>query len=59
MSSETRELTVRQFFSRGGLLAQCHPSYEFHSGQLEMAETVESALADSHGIVYTPQPIVD
>jgi len=46
MASETRELTVRQFFARGGLLAQYHPSYEFRSGQLEMAEAVEAALAD-------------
>jgi ATP-dependent DNA helicase DinG len=46
MSSETRELTVRQFFARGGLLAQCHSSYGFRSGQLAMAEAVESALAD-------------
>ncbi|MGC9972351.1 MAG: ATP-dependent DNA helicase [Bryobacteraceae bacterium] len=51
MSSETRELTVRQFFARGGLLAQCHPSYEFRSGQLEMAEAVESALADRRHLI--------
>jgi hypothetical protein len=51
MSSETRELTVRQFFARGGVLAQCHPSYEFRSGQLEMAEAVESALADRRHLI--------
>jgi ATP-dependent DNA helicase DinG len=51
MSSETRELTVRQFFARGGVLAKCHPSYEFRSGQLEMAEAVEAALADKRHLI--------
>ena len=48
---ETRELTVRQFFGRGGALAQCQPGYEFRSGQLEMAEAVESALADKRHLI--------
>ena len=37
---------ARQFFVRNGLLAQAHPSYEYRPGQLEMAEAVESALAE-------------
>ena len=48
---ETRELTVRQFFGRGGVLAKCQPGYEFRSGQLEMAEAVESALADKRHLI--------
>ncbi len=44
--ARTGELTVRQFFSRAGTLSRCHPNYEFRSGQLEMAEAVESALAE-------------
>ncbi len=51
MSSHTSELTVRRFFSRSGLLARCHPNYEFRPGQLEMAEAVESALADRRHLI--------
>ncbi len=42
---------MRRFFSRGGLLARCHPNYEFRAGQLEMAEAVESALADRRHLI--------
>ncbi len=44
--ARTGELTVRQFFSRAGTLSRCHPNYEFRSGQLDMAEAVEAALAE-------------
>jgi ATP-dependent DNA helicase DinG len=40
------ELTVRQFFARAGALSRWHPNYEFRPGQLDMAEAVESALAE-------------
>ena len=46
MSAATKALTARQFFSRTGLLSKWHPRYEFRNGQLEMAEAVESALAE-------------
>jgi ATP-dependent DNA helicase DinG len=46
MSSAAKALTARQFFSRSGVLSRWHPRYEFRAGQLEMAEAVESALAD-------------
>ncbi len=46
MSSAAKALTARQFFSRKGLLSQWHPRFEFRQGQLEMAEAVESALAE-------------
>src|SRR5712692_5182352 len=46
MSSAAKTLSTRQFFSRQGLLSKTHPRYEFRSGQLDMAEAVESALTD-------------
>jgi len=49
--ARTGELTVRQFFSRGGALSRCHPNYEFRPGQLEMAQAVESALADKRHLL--------
>src|ERR1051325_9800147 len=44
-------LSARQFFSRRGLLSQWHPAYEFREGQLQMAEAVESALADKRHLI--------
>jgi ATP-dependent DNA helicase DinG len=46
VSSAAKTLTARQFFSRQGVLSKWHPRYEFRPGQLEMAEAVESALAE-------------
>src|SRR3954453_21516177 len=45
-SSAINAPTARQFFSRQGALSKWHPKYEFRPGQLEMAEAVESALAE-------------
>src|SRR6266478_197683 len=45
MSTATKAPTARQFFSRHGLLSKWHPRFEFRAGQLEMAEAIESALA--------------
>ena len=42
---------ARQFFGRGGALSRWHPNYEFRSGQLEMAEAVEAALADKRHLI--------
>jgi ATP-dependent DNA helicase DinG len=42
---------ARQFFGRGGTLSKWHPKYEFRSGQVEMAEAVESALADKRHLI--------
>ena len=42
---------VRQVFARRGLLAQTHPNYEYRPGQLEMAEAVESALAERRSLI--------
>ncbi|MEO8368896.1 MAG: helicase C-terminal domain-containing protein [Candidatus Solibacter sp.] len=43
--------TARQFFGRGGTLSKWHPNYEFRSGQVEMAEAVEAALADKRHLI--------
>ncbi len=51
MSSPTKALTVRQFFSKKGLLSQWHPNYEYRGGQLQMAEAVESALAEKKHLI--------
>ena len=51
MSAATKTLTVRQFFGRKGLLSEWHPKYEFRAGQLEMAEAVESALAEKKHLI--------
>jgi ATP-dependent DNA helicase DinG len=51
MPSQVRNAAARQFFSRHGTLSKWHPSYEFREGQLEMAEAVESALADKRHLI--------
>ncbi|MGH9805479.1 MAG: ATP-dependent DNA helicase [Candidatus Acidiferrales bacterium] len=38
------EISLREFFGPGGLLARSHSQYEFRAGQLEMAEAVEEAF---------------
>jgi ATP-dependent DNA helicase DinG len=43
--------TSRQFFSRHGALSKWHPQYEHRPGQAEMAQAVESALADKRHLV--------
>src|SRR5258706_3264145 len=49
--TETRTAGARQFFSRHGTLSKWHPNYEFRTGQLEMAEAVESALKDRKHLI--------
>src|SRR5580698_4259562 len=55
MPTETRTAarpaSARQFFSRGGTLSKWHPNYEFRAGQAEMAEAVESAIADKRHLI--------
>jgi ATP-dependent DNA helicase DinG len=47
----SKALTLRQVFSSGGLLSRWHPAYEFRSGQLEMAEAVEEAIANKRHLI--------
>ena len=51
MAAPAKTLTVRQFFGRKGLLSEWHPNYEFRSGQLEMSEAVQSALAEKKHLI--------
>ena len=51
MPTQARPATARQFFSRGGTLSKWHPNYEFRPGQLDMAEAVESAIADAKHLI--------
>src|ERR1700744_2954811 len=51
MPTQARSPSARKFFSRHGTLAQWHPNYEFRPGQVEMAEAVESALADKRHLI--------
>ncbi|MDP8982909.1 MAG: DEAD/DEAH box helicase [Acidobacteriota bacterium] len=46
MPATAKAPTARQFFSRKGPLSEWHPQFEFRHGQSEMAEAIESALAD-------------
>ena len=51
MPTQARSAGARQFFSRHGTLSKWHPNYEFRSGQVEMAEAVEAALADKRHLI--------
>jgi ATP-dependent DNA helicase DinG len=51
MSPSAKALTARSFFGKKGVLSRWHPRYEFRPGQLEMAEAVESALADKRHLI--------
>src|ERR1035441_4253664 len=51
MPTQPRTAGARQFFSRQGTLSKWHPNYEFRSGQVEMAEAVEAALADKRHLI--------
>jgi ATP-dependent DNA helicase DinG len=46
-----RKSAARQFFAAGGTLSKWHPSYEFREGQVDMAEAVESAIADKRHLI--------
>jgi len=46
-----KTLTVRQFFSKRGLLSEWHPGFEYRHGQLEMAEAVEAALNEKKHLI--------
>ena len=40
-----------QFFAPGGVLSRTHPAYEFRRGQLQMAQSVEQALAEKRHLI--------
>jgi ATP-dependent DNA helicase DinG len=45
------KLPLDKVFAPGGWLARHHPKYEFRPGQLEMAESVESAIENRHHLI--------
>jgi ATP-dependent DNA helicase DinG len=45
------KVSLERIFGSGGWLARHHPQYEFRPAQLEMAESVESALADGRHLI--------
>jgi ATP-dependent DNA helicase DinG len=51
MSAPVRSPSARSFFTKKGILSRWHGKYEFRSGQLEMAEAVEAALADKRHLI--------
>ena len=51
MPTQAQPARARQFFSKHGTLSKWHPNYEFRAGQVEMAEAVESALADKRHLI--------
>jgi ATP-dependent DNA helicase DinG len=51
MPIQARTSGARQFFGKHGTLSKWHPKYEFRAGQVEMAEAVESALADKRHLI--------
>src|SRR5213082_2335646 len=51
MPTEAQTRGARRFFSRKGTLSKWHPNYEFRPGQVEMAEAVESAIADERHMI--------
>jgi ATP-dependent DNA helicase DinG len=50
-SSISKTPSARAFFGPKGPLSRWHPNYEFRKGQLEMAEAVESALAEKRHLI--------
>lgn len=47
----TRDVSVHNFFAPGGVLSRSHPAYEFRRGQLQMAQSVEQALAEKRHLI--------
>jgi ATP-dependent DNA helicase DinG len=49
--SASKDVSLYQFFSPGGVLSRTHPAYEFRRGQLQMAQAVEQALAEKRHLI--------
>jgi ATP-dependent DNA helicase DinG len=43
--------SLYQFFSPGGVLSKTHPAYEFRRGQLQMAQSVETAIEEKRHLI--------
>jgi ATP-dependent DNA helicase DinG len=51
MPTQVSTSSAHRFFGRRGALSKWHPNYEFRHGQVEMAEAVESALAEKRHLI--------
>lgn len=47
----SRQPSLYQFFSPGGILSRTHPAYEFRRSQLQMAQAVEEALEQRRHLI--------
>ncbi len=43
--------SAKRFFGRQGTLSRWHPNFEYRAGQVEMAEAVESAIAERKHLI--------
>ena len=51
MPTQAKTTGARQFFARHGTLSKWHSNYEYRAGQGDMAEAVESALAEKRHLI--------
>jgi len=51
MPTQAKTSGTRQFFARHGTLSKWHSNYEYRAGQGDMAEAVESALAEKRHLI--------
>ena len=49
--ARTTENLIQKVFGEGGLIARFHEKYEYRSGQIQMAEKVEQALAERKHLI--------
>jgi ATP-dependent DNA helicase DinG len=49
--SPASRFSLYQFFAPGGVLSKTHPAYEFRRGQLQMAQSVEEAIAEKRHLI--------
>jgi ATP-dependent DNA helicase DinG len=45
------KINVKGFFARNGILSRAHPNYDYRESQLEMAQAVESAIAERRHLI--------
>ena len=50
-ASPAAGFSLHQFFAPGGVLSKTHPAYEFRRGQLQMAQSVEEAIAEMRHLI--------
>ena len=50
-SGGAKDASLYQFFAPGGLLSKTHPAYEFRRGQLQMAQSIEEAIAEKRHLI--------